>query len=345
MNKLVEAHSKSLMSVAVAACIAGIGILAPGALDTIANLANGVLQLHLDLDVPKWVGWVLLIAGVIGGGTLFWLARNASPAARKIRKFLAVTHTSFPTPCPPLNRELAQGEDDVVATRVCDLAPFFSEHLDVVAALRQQMVLVSDIRGVQRANDTEIGYAGIVHIPLQFHLGSSLATGAHMRLFEKDRVSSQWIELAATGPELDVQTVWTDVAEPLCAAVRVNVSYLIEEPSVRAVVPNGCIDVSISIGAPRIDAVRAYSQVAELANEFRQVMDSLKVRLPSTAEVHVFYAGPVSAGISLGRQLSQTIHNPTYVHNYQRQSNPAYAWSLLVNGGAHDVRRAGGEHV
>ncbi|WP_206862138.1 SAVED domain-containing protein [Lysobacter changpingensis] len=153
-------------------------------------------------------------------------------------------------------------------------------------------------------------------------------------------------ELAETAESLGVRTEWVERQGATSAVVRVSVSYTIEEDSVRQALPDGnYIEAHISIAQPRIDSVTAYSQVDEIAREFRNVIDRIRDALSPRAEVHLFYAGPVSLGVSLGRQVSHNIHNSTLVYNYQRQALPPYAWAILVNNAEPTVRFVGGQHV
>jgi hypothetical protein len=92
-------------------------------------------------------------------------------------------------------------------------------------------------------------------------------------------------------------------------------------------------DVCISIAKPRIDAITHYSQIEIIAAAFRRVLDDLHARVAEAHTVHVFYAGPVSLGFSLGRRISRTIHHRVVVYNYTARTNPRYAWGVEVNGG------------
>lgn len=63
---------------------------------------------------------------------------------------------------------------------------------------------------------------------------------------------------------------------------------------------------------------------------FRQALDEIHNELGSGPAIHVFYAGPVSVGFSLGRRISRTIHNRVFVYNYNAKASPAYAWGIDV---------------
>lgn len=344
MSSLVAHHSKKLMSVAVLLCIAGIGVLAPSIPDGILGIVNSILKTNVQLDVPPYVGWIMLIGGtVLGIFLLVRLDREGDYVAGK--KFIAITHASFATPLSQLGPELSLRKQDEVINRVCDMSACFNNKLDIATAMHLQNALIADVRADQKTPRRELAYAGIVHIPLQFHLGNAIATGEFPRLFEKERASGRWKELEEQGKDLQVRTEWLEVSSPAAAIVRIEISYAIEDEAVYAVAPSNAIEVRIGIAEPKIDAVHTYSQVREIVTRFREAMDRVKDTLPAGAEVHVFYAGPVSVGFSLGRAVSSTIHNATYVYNYDRQSMPAYRWCVLVNSTRNEFRIEGISNV
>jgi hypothetical protein len=333
------------MWIAKAMFIAGIGVVVPGLLDVFMELINKTFRLGIDLTVPKWAGWLLLASGV---ALAIWLRLqddlSSHSPSKSGKKYVAVTHSSFPTATQNLGKaDLGVTASDEFVAQACDLSPFFAgASPDLTGALRQQGRLIEDLRASQRSQTESVyGYAGIVHIPLQFHLGSAISTGRNVRLFDKERVSQQWRELQPTGPSLGVEVNWGDAPDGAAiATVRVEVSYRVDAQAVREVVPPPSIEVVISLDNPRLDAVTAYSQIEEMCVAFRKLMDDLHQRLPPHGEVHVFYAGPVCLGFSLGRQLSRTIHPKTFIYNYDRQSRPAYAWSIAANSSQDDVRVA-----
>lgn len=335
MSKKKDSLDGQLIGVAVAMAVAGIGILAPGLQDAIIGAANSLLQLGLDLSVPQWVGWILLVGGIAFGLLIYSSAQGWIRSKHK--QSFAVTHTSFPTQSPVLNREVITSGRDVVVTRICDLSAYFSGGLDVAGALRQQMMMVGDVRSAQRAGN-EICYGGLVHIPLQFQFGSAISTGSAIRFFEKDRSENVWLELENEAPPLGVSTNWRQPDSPLSALVCVSVSYLVEESAITSMIEGEAVVVHLSLPSPAIDCVTAYSHLDEIASEFRRVMDRLQAILPATAKVHVMYAGPSSLGVALGRQISHSVHNATWVYNYSRRNDPPYSWAVLVNSEVPEVQ-------
>jgi hypothetical protein len=218
----------------------------------------------------------------------------------------------------------------------CDQSAFLSGgSVDPVGAVRQQMRMAADLAAVRRADpDTTFGYYGIVHVPLQFLAGCSVSTFPETALFELNRATNRWRELAA-GAHPDVGLTVETLAKPadaVAVVIRIAVSYEIPLTDVADVVTGPFDDIRIAIARPRIDAITHYSQIEIIAAAFRSVLDDLHARVAKAQTVHVFYAGPVSLGFSLGRRISRTIHHRVVVYNYTARTNPRYAWGLEVNG-------------
>ena len=254
----------------------------------------------------------------------------------EVEHTIAVRHQSFQPLTGPLPKDALplKMRKRRIDTLDCDQSNFLSGGaLDPIGAVRQQQRLAFEIAGIIKTDSSAaLGYYGIVHIPLQFLAGCSVSTFPKVALFELQRETSTWRELAdGDAPDLDVTVSRTiDPPAPIACVVRIAVSYAVGAGEPSEVVGGPYRDYSISIGKPGIDKVTHYSQVDAICRAFRQVLDEIHGELPKNLVVHVFYAGPVSVGFSLGRRISRTIHNPVLVYNYTKSSAPAYAWGVEV---------------
>ncbi len=322
----VPLHGK----IALPLILVGVGLVNPGWKDAALSFLNGIFGLGLSLDAPWWVGAVLIAAGV--GVYAVGELRGTEDAGR----FVAVRHQSFQPLTGPLPKDALplKMRKRRIDTLDCDQSNFLSGGaLDPIGAVRQQQRLAFEIAGIIKTDSSAaLGYYGIVHIPLQFLAGCSVSTFPKVALFELQRETSTWRELAdGDAPDLDVTVSRTiDPPAPIACVVRIAVSYAVGAGEPSEVVGGPYRDYSISIGKPGIDKVTHYSQVDAICRAFRQVLDEIHGELPKNLVVHVFYAGPVSVGFSLGRRISRTIHNPVLVYNYTKSSTPAYAWGVEV---------------
>ena len=312
--------------------LAGLAVLSPGVRDALLAYANNTWKLGLSLEAPWWIGLPLIALGAL----LFILGFVTDRAGTSKGQFLAIRHQSFQPLAPNLPTEALPRRMQRRKINVydCDLSSFMnSQPVDPTGAVRLQERLATHISGVRQSDpDAALGYYGIVHIPFQFLAGCSISTYPEVALFELNRSDNKWYELkVGAGPDLRPTLSRTlDPAIPAAAVIRIGVSYPVAAAEVARIIPAPFRDYSLSIAAPTIDKVTHYGQVDAICTLFRKALDEIHNELGSGPPVHVFYAGPVSLGFSLGRRISRTIHNRVFIYNYTAQASPAYAWGIDV---------------
>ena len=317
--------------IALPLVIVGVALMAPGWRDAALSYLNKTYSLGLSLDAPWWVG---AASAVIGVGV--FLIGLVSASIEPPGQFIAIHHQSFqpltsPLPNNALPRKMRKRK---MSTLECDQSNFLSGGaFDPIGAVRQQQRLAQDVAAIRKADSkAALGYYGIVHIPLQFLAGCSVSTFPEVALFELHRETSTWRELQdGDCPDLEVTVKRVaDPPSPIACVVRIAVSYPVSPLGPPEVVAGPYREYLISVGKPGIDKVTHYKQVEALVSVFRTVLDEIHDELPNNLIVHVFYAGPVSVGFSLGRRISRTIHNPLIVYNFTASIKPSYAWGVEV---------------
>lgn len=310
----------------------GLAVLSPGFLDALLALANNSLKLGLSLEAPWWIGLPIIALGAL----FFILGFATDRAGSSTGQFLAIRHQSFRPLAPNLPAEALPKRMRRRKVNVydCDLSSFMNtQPVDPMGAVRLQERLASHITGVRQSDpDAALGYYGIVHIPFQFLAGCSISTYPEVALFELNRSDNKWHELKS-GAGIDLKPTLRrtiDPPKPTAAVVRIEVSYPVAAVEVARVIPEPFREYTLSIAQPEIDKVTHYDQVYSICELFRKALDEVHNELGSGPVVHVFYAGPVSLGFSLGRRISRTIHNRVVVHNYTAQATPAYSWGIDV---------------
>jgi hypothetical protein len=318
--------------IAVPLVICGVALLTPGFRDGALSYLNKKFDLGLTLDVPWWVGLVAIGLGVLA----FLVGTFSATSQLAAGRFVAIRHQSFQPlasllPREALPRKMRQRKIDFFE---CDQSNFLSGGaLDPIGAVRQQQRLASDIAAVRKADpNTAFGYYGIVHIPLQFLAGCSVSTYPEVALFDLDRETSNWRELqGGTAPNLHVKkTRVSDPPNPTSVVVRIEISYPISVADPADIISSPFREYSLAVSKPGIDKITHYKQIEALSVAFREIMDEIHNETPNHLIVHVFYAGPVGLGFSLGRRISKTIHNRTIVYNYNSKSMPTYSWGVDV---------------
>jgi len=327
-NFQVKTHE----TIALVLVLTGVTILSPGFRDAILSFLNKSFSLGLSLDAPWWIGLPVIASGI--AVYVFGESQIQPPAGI----FVAIRHQSFEFLAGRLAKDSLP--DRLKQYKIqhieCDHSLFLTNgNCDPIGAIRyQQSQLTNDILALIRINpEVAIGYYGIVHIPLQFCAGYAVSTWPKILLFELDRNRNCWYELAAKNAQKLNLSVRNISRPPNATAIviKIAISFDISKEDVDDVVPQPYEAIQIEIENRRIDAVTHYEQVSEICNAFRRVLDELHNRVNKSQIVHVFYAGSVSLGFSLGRRISKTIHHQVIVYNYTAHTKPCYAWGILIN--------------
>ena len=204
-----------------------------------------------------------------------------------------------------------------------------------VEAARRQRDIIHQLSEALTTNpDAELGYYGIAHIPLLFHIGCQLQNRRPLHLFEHNRITDRWDLLQSGGDYSQIRLAGL----PDCVTqkrgdvvVRISISYPVTLEAIEGIVTNPIASLHLCIDQPKIDVVTSMNQLEQYSVEFRDMLDEIHKKLPNTECVHVFYAGPVALAVNFGRQISKTIHPRIVVYNYSSKDNPpGYAWGLEV---------------
>ena len=182
--------------------------------------------------------------------------------------------------------------------------------------------------------DAEIGYYGIAHIPLLFHIGCQLQIRKHLHFFDHNRGANQWFHLAGGEdyPQITLEGLPDVVTQKGGdVIVRISISYPVNSENIEGIVPNPIASLHLSISQPKIDVITSMTQIQRYSDAFRKMLDEIHNKLPNTERVHIFYAGPVALAVNCGLLISKTIHPRIIVYNYSTKDNPlGYAWGLDV---------------
>jgi hypothetical protein len=326
--------------ISVALVVGGVSIIGQGGLEAIVS-AGWEVAVGRPIDFPDVSPLYGVLLVVLGLGFFIWTAREERRAATMARRSVgAVRHQSMEALTRPLSSSALPpdlGDADIHHFDI-NQSPFYSGGVLMApsAAVRVQIDLASRVRAfLDTKPDAEIIYYGKAHIPLVFLAGHALSTDAPIRLYELNRQNGDWLPIDESGEGVDLDLRVERAAEGADASdavIRISVSYPVQTMDVAKALRRPYRDVHLSIGKPRIDAVRTKRQIETITRAFRQVLDELKGEQPGPAHIHVFYSGPMSLAFCLGRQISPTVHPPVLVYNFTAKTTPEYAWALHVNG-------------
>ena len=313
--------------------LGGLGGLFPGPKDV---LAAAIAEL---VGTPDPAVSAYLAVAVMATGIIMVVCDQIAANRKKTpnRTLIAFRHHSLQPVSAPLLSEtdLPKRLGSVLLEhRDCDqTAEMQARKQNYAAALGIQDRAWTWLKSRLESNPRpELAYYGIAHVPFQILMGYQLSQ-TNPLLFELSRQDRVWRELLEeSAPHLGIQVLENhSKCPPHSAVIRISVSYPVELADIKEIIPEPFDDIELRINDIGIDRITHYGQVREIVAAFRSALDSSMRRIPRGGEVHLFYAGPMSLGFSLGKAISPSIHPKVAAYNHTRQSQPRYSWGVTVN--------------
>lgn len=171
---------------------------------------------------------------------------------------------------------------------------------------------------VLRSPVRHISIFGLAPIPWLMALGYAFSETIQTRLFTRLREPASW-SWQPDAPELGRWTM-RSLATPTDAtdvALLVSASAEVQPGRVDAVLPpERRATYTISLDAPRIDAVRSEQQLAAFGALYRQTLDEIERRHRSVRQIHLFGAVPVAIALDCGRRLLHNAPPPVMTYHF-----------------------------
>lgn len=203
------------------------------------------------------------------------------------------------------------------------------------AAKYQQQVVSEAIEKSRDVSLPRFAVFSLAQIPLAVHLGFLLSDRVEVRYFqfERDRRSWRWSEIEVAEADCNIQV--TGLPEQLTeneaeVLVRVSLSVRIAKRDTDAAVLPVPVEVDIFVAHPDVMWLRSPNQLVKLGQVFRQVLTTIRDKVPKCSRIHLFYAGPTGGCIVLGQQINPRMNPPVNVYQYSRQAVPRYQWALTL---------------
>jgi hypothetical protein len=204
-------------------------------------------------------------------------------------------------------------------------------------AAEYQKQLISE--AIARSGDLSLARFAVfsmAQIPLVIHLGFLLSDRVEVHYFQhdRDRRSWRWPETAPTEADCNIQMSGLPdqlIESEVEVVIRVSLSARIAKRDTDAVVHNNLVEIDIFVDNPDVMWLRSFNQLMQLGRSFRQVLTTIRNKVPRCSHIHLFYAGPTGGGIIIGQQINPRMNPPVEVYEYSRQSNPCYRWALKLD--------------
>lgn len=100
----------------------------------------------------------------------------------------------------------------------------------------------------------------------------------------------------------------------------------IDETYVRHWLPNEPL-VTVSVPDPSIHDLQIFTQVTEMVNSIKSVLDSFR----GCRIIHLFTAVPVPVAFYLGQNISNTMHPKIQLYEFVQSEEPKYLPSIVIN--------------
>lgn len=306
------------------------------------NVLNTELKRNFEIDygifVIEWYSVIFGSAFILLGLIIYFLNKWFERKNKdKPKLLIAILHKSIDDFLKPSFATIRNGyyKDYEIQTVVIDQTKTYkSGELTLPDyAIFDQENLLSELRTLTGTNpNTEIAYFGLAHIPLLFKIGSQIADKFKIEFFEYNRNSYQWDYLEIGKSNLVINqnavSVENQVEE---AIIKVEISYLISDELIKIVIPNIQCITTISLNTIKLDSIKNISEISEICKVFREIIDKLIFDHPNLSVIHLFYSGPVSLAINLGRKISKRTDPKFIVYNYMNNTSPKYKWAINLN--------------
>jgi len=259
----------------------------------------------------------------------------------QLPKFIAIHHLSLyrrPSVNQAVQNYLKRLQRfDVIELPIDQIDLFRDGSLtDPAEALRRQKEILIRLNEIlQEYPQCEMGYLGLAHIPLVFHMGYEI-NRREVHMFGNDYDSGEWIDLPekTTRHAVSVEGLPEQGMEQSGDVVMLmSVSYAIASSEPNEVVNHPLVRVHIRAEDPLLGLIDSQEVLDKFTQTFRDTLQKINNRFPNVRRVHLFYAGPPTLAFRCGQQINRNIDPEIIVYNYSRRDHPNYRWALNLQTG------------
>lgn len=272
------------------------------------------------------------LIGFIKSGLLPKRRSDASP----LPKFVAINHLSLfrrPSVTQASHSYLKRLQDfDLIELPIdqVDLYKGGSLTNPREALQRQQEIFARLEEILQKYPESKLGYFGLAHVPLMFHLGFKV-NRREIQVFGNNYVTGEWVDLP---PQSSVPKIIIDglpeqrVQDAGDVLVLMSISHSITSVEPDQISENAIARIHLRVEEPFEGIVDSIEVLDTLTNRFRDVRRAIQTNLPFAERIHLFYAGPPTLAFRCGQQINPNIDREYLVYNYSRSDHPNYRWAL-----------------
>ncbi len=261
--------------------------------------------------------------------------------SNQLPKFIAIHHLSLyrrPSINQAVQNYLKRLQSFDVIELPIDQVDLFIEGslVDPLQALHRQKEILTRLETIlQEHPNCELGYLGLAHIPLMFHMGYEI-NRREVCVFGNDYNGGEWIDLPekSVEPSFHVEGIPEQVSQQNGDVVMLmSISYAINSPEPYEVVDQPLAHVHIRAEIPQLGLIDSKQVLNVFTEIFRDTLQKINHRFPYAQRLHLFYAGPPTLAFRCGQQINRNIDPEILVYNYSRREFPNYRWALNLQTG------------
>ncbi len=264
------------------------------------------------------------------------LLPKKSAKTKQLPKFVAIQHLSL------YRRQSVHQAITAYLTRLqtFDVIELAIDQLDLYhddsmtnpsEALERQREALARLDEILREYpECELGYFGLAHVPLMFHLGYEI-NHREVQLFGNEYNGGKWIDLPdkTSTPNISIEGVPEHMIDLVGDMILLmSVSYLINTPEPDEIVGRPLARIHIRAEKPMPGIVDSKEILDRFTEEFRSALHQIITNLPNVRRVHLFFAGQPTLAFRCGQQINRNTAPEIIVYNYSRRDHPSYRWAL-----------------
>lgn len=177
---------------------------------------------------------------------------------------------------------------------------------------------------------TKIHYFGHASVSMTIHLGYLFSQRFKIQIYQHLREDNQtiwgWKKTRKRGWVLEVTSFDNIDSSSSELAILIEQSAQINLHDIEAVV-NDIEILKIKVPDPNIHDLRVESQVKEIANAVKNILDIFS----SVKLIHLFCAIPAPIAFGIGQNISFIMHPQIQLYNFTQSSQPRYKKSITLN--------------
>lgn len=254
----------------------------------------------------------------------------------EIPKFIAIHHLSLyrrPSIIQSARSYLKTLQGHDVVEMPIDQVDLYQDGslTDPQQAFQQQKEMLARLEGILRENpNCELGYFGLAHVPLVFHMGYEI-NRREVRVFGNDYDNANWFELHQDHepPHIIVDGFPKDTIEEtgdIILLMSVTASIVSKEPN--EIVDHPLATIHIRAKNPHRGLIDNEVSLNGFTRTFREVLEKINVQFPNVQRVHLFFASQPTLAFRCGQQINRNMDPEIIVYNYSNRDQPKYRWAL-----------------